>query len=254
MPSKREQIRDKAVEILKSHPTGLRYADLHRALVKAFPDTPLNTIQGSSWDLHNTRSKEIYKPTRGLFKYRLSTEEEIEVEKILPPETEKETNVHEEDFYKLFANWLKNDLDECTEAAALGGSSLGKKWGTPDVIGTYKPSRRDVIQFQPEIISAEIKIDSREPITAFGQAIAYRLFSSKVYIVEPNTIIPEDLDRIESLCMLFGIGLILFDVNVSNPNFRIRVRAQKFIPDMFYTNELANRLFENDEDLFRKLF
>ena len=159
-----------------------------------------------------------------------------------------------ESHHQPFAQWLKNELDECTEAVVLGGSSLGKKWGTPDVIGVYKPSKRDIVQFQPEVISAEIKLDSRDPITAFGQAIAYRLFSSKVYLVEPVTIAPEDLDRIESICILFGLGLILFELDVAKPNFRIRVRAQKFNPDVFYTNELEDRLFETNIELFDQLF
>lgn len=254
MPSRKELIRDKAVELLRNNPAGLRYAELHRELVKAFPKIQLKEIQWSSWDLHNTRSKEVYKPTRGLFKYRFSQDEQIENVQATAQQIESQTAPREEDYYEPFAGWLKNDLGECTEAVALGGNSLGKKWGTPDVIGVYKPSKRDMVQFQPEIISAEIKIDSRDTITAFGQAVAYRLFSSKVYLVEPSTIAPEDLDRIESLCILFGIGLILFSLDLSNPNFIIRVRAQRFNPDMFYTNELADRLFETNKELFEKLF
>lgn len=252
MPSKGELIRNAAVELLKAKPSGLRYADLQRELEKIFPDTPVNTITGASWDLHDTKNKEVYKPTRGLFKYRFIEEEqekEIQIQSEAPV-----VSIREEEFYEPFADWLKNDLGECTEAVALGGSSLGKKWGTPDVIGVYKPSKKDLIQFQPEIISVEIKIDSRDPITAFGQCIAYRLFSTKVYLVEPETMTPEDLDRIESLCMLFGVGLILFELNSTNPNFKIRVRAQRYIPDMFFTNELADRIYENNRKLFDKLF
>ena len=254
MPAKRDLIRDKAVELLKACPEGLRYAELQRELSKAFPDTPVNTIQGSSWDLHVTKARQVYKPTRGLFKYRFSPDEQAEVPREPEPATGPEVTFREEDFYEPFAIWLKNDLGECSQAVALGGNSLGKKWGTPDVIAVYKPSRRDIVQFQPEIITAEIKVDSRDPITAFGQAISYRLFSSKVYLVEPRTMAPEDLDRIESLCILFGVGLILFELNTASPNFDIRVRAQKFLPDMFYVNELADRLFEVRKELFDTLF
>jgi hypothetical protein len=255
LPSKGEMIRDKAVKLLKNNPEGLRYADLHRELMKSFPGTPINTIQGSSWDLHIKRNKEVYKPSRGLFKYKFSQtdlkEKEIEM---ASDNNDLFANFREENFYGPFANWLKNELGECNESLPLGGNFLWKKWGTPDVIGIYKPSTRDVIKFQPEIISAEIKIDPRDPITAFGQAIAYRLFSSKVYLVEPSTISPEDLDRIEALCILFGIGLILFDLSLEKPNFQIRVRAQRFLPDMFYTNQLADRLYETNKKIFDKLF
>ncbi len=242
-------IRNKAVELLKNNPRGLRYSELMRELHNIFPDVPLKSIPATLWNLNVTRSKEVYKPTRGLFKYRFTGEEEISeiIEK--PPPT-----LQEEDFYEPFANWLKIDLGECSEAIALGGNYLGKKWGTPDVIGIYKPSIKDIIKFQPEIISAEIKINPSDPITAFGQAIAYRLFSSKVYLVEPSIMTPEDQDRIEALCILFGIGLILLDLNPPNPNFRIRVRAQKYNPDMFYVNEFADKLYSVRKDVFNKLF
>jgi len=230
-------IRNKAVELLKDSAQGLRYYELAEELTKYFPDTPENTVYSSVWNIHTTRSKEVYKPARGLFKYRFSDEEEIsEIEK--PPPT-----LREEDFYESFANWLKGDLGECSEAVALGGSYLYKKWGTPDVIGVYKPETRNVIKFPTELISAEIKINPSDPITAFGQAVAYRLFSSKVYLVEPNSMIREDQARIEALCILFGIGLILLDLNPQNPNFSIRVRAQRYNPDMFYVNEFVDKLY-----------
>ena len=237
MATKQELIRNKAVELLKDSAQGLRYYELAEELTKYFPDTPENTVYSSVWNIHTTRSKEVYKPARGLFKYRFSDEEEIsEIEK--PPPT-----LREEDFYESFANWLKGDLGECSEAVALGGNYLYKKWGTPDVIGVYKPETRNVIKFPTELISAEIKINPSDPITAFGQAVAYRLFSSKVYLVEPNSMIREDQARIEALCILFGIGLILLDLNSQNPNFSIRVRAQRYNPDMFYVNEFVDKLY-----------
>ncbi len=248
MTTKGDFIRDKAVELLKNNPEGLRYFPLVDELKRYFPDTPEKTLYSSVWDIHVKRSKEVYKPTRGLFKYRLTAEEEIGgIEKPLP-------TMREEDFYEPFANWLRDELGECTEAVALGGSCLSKKWGTPDVIGVYKPSKRDLIKFPEEIISAEVKTNPSEPITAFGQAIAYRLFSSKVYLVEPSSLITEDQDRLESICILFGIGLILFDLDRQNPNFRIRVRAQRYNPDMFYVNELADRLYNTRKDVFDRLF
>ena len=64
----------------------------------------------------------------------------------------------------------------------------------------------DMIQFPIEIVTAEIKISPQAPVVAFGQAVAYRLFSAKTYIVMPTTLAPENLDRLKSLCMLFGVG------------------------------------------------
>lgn len=249
MTTKGDLIRNKAVELLKNSPKGLRYSELMTELANHFPDMSDGwTIANAAWNIHVTRSKEVYKPSRGLFKYRFSGEEEIsEIEK--PPSALKE-----EDFYEPFANWLKGDLGECSEAIALGANYMGKKWGTPDVIGIYKSSPGDIISFATEIISAEVKINPSDPITAFGQAVAYRLFSSKVYLVEPTTMPLEDQDRIEALSILFGVGLILFDLNPQSPNFRIRVRAQRYNPDMFYANEFASKLRDTNKEAFKKLF
>jgi hypothetical protein len=73
--------------------------------------------------------------------------------------------------------------------------------GTPDVIGTYKPLASNLIKFPIEIVSAEIKIDPQAPVVAFGQSVAYRLFSTKTYIAMPNTLAEQDQDRLESLCI-----------------------------------------------------
>ena len=75
----------------------------------------------------------------------------------------------EEHFYEPFAEYLKNDLDEVTEVASLGGAGLKGKWGTPDVIGVYKPLASNLIKFPLEIVAAEIKIDPQTPVVAFGQ-------------------------------------------------------------------------------------
>jgi hypothetical protein len=97
-------------------------------------------------------------------------------------------------------------------------------------------------------------VNPAEAITAFGQAVAYRLFSSKTYIAMAATIAEDDLSRLESLCMLFGVGLALFEVNPRDPDYRIRVRAQRFSADMFYVNELADRLKIQEPEMFEKLF
>ena len=50
--------------------------------------------------------------------------------------------------------------------------------------------------------------------------------------------------RLEALCMLLGIGLVLFQANPEEPDFQIRVRAQRHPPDMFYVNEFAERIYQ----------
>jgi hypothetical protein len=218
------------------------------------PETPKNTIHGSVWNLDALYPNEISKPSRGLF----TPVGGLGNESVVVGSTEQVAatgaRVQESDFYEPFAQWLKNDLDEVTVVSSLGGAGLKSKWGTPDVVGIYKPLASNLIKFPIKIVSAEIKIDPQAPVVAFGQAVAYRLFSTKTYIAMPTSLTEEDQSRLESLCMLFGVGLVLFDLNKDVPQFSIRVRAQRFSPDMFYVNEFADRLKHYDAEIFEKLF
>ena len=112
------------------------------------------------------------------------------------------------------------------------------KWGTPDVIGKRESKRSDIIQAPVEIVSAEIKPEVSQLVTAFGQACAYCLFSHKSYLVVPKQAPQDEIARLDSLCQVFGIGLVLFDSgNPKDPDFSVRVRPRKQEPDLFYANK-----------------
>jgi hypothetical protein len=181
--------------------------------------------------------EQVYKPGRGSFRAVTFRDAENKGKDTITisPEIEK---VKEESFYQPFADWLCNELQECTKAISFGGNRFRDKWGTPDVIGKREPTRSDIIKAATEIVTAEIKIDSRDLITAFGQACSYKLFSHKCYIVIPKTSSLDDISKLDALCLVFGIGLVLFDSNNSiDPHFEIRVRSLKHEPDMFYVNK-----------------
>jgi hypothetical protein len=131
----------------------------------------------------------------------------------------------------------------------LGGNRFKDKWGTPDVIGKKESKRSDIIQAPVEIVSAEIKTETNQLITAFGQACAYKLFSHKCYLVIPKQSSQDEVARLDSLCQLFGIGLVLFNVeNPNTPDFTIRVRPNKHEPDFFYTNKYMSKI---EKELFQ---
>ncbi len=241
----------KALAIVANNPGGIRWSALVAQIRQESPQTPMGTITNGVRALDKSQ---ISKPSRGLFKpINAGGDGSVVVgntEQIAP----SGAKIRESDFYEPFADWLKDDLDEVAEVAALGGAGMKTKWGTPDVIGVYKPLAGNLIKFPLEIVSAEIKIDPQAPVVAFGQAVAYRLFSAKTYVAMPSALTEEDQSRLESLCMLFGVGLVLFDVDKNNPRFSIRVRAQRFSPDMFYVNEFADRLKLHDAEVFEQLF
>ncbi|MEM0476216.1 MAG: hypothetical protein QW367_01070 [Candidatus Aenigmatarchaeota archaeon] len=248
---KRKAIREKALEILENSPQGIRYSKLVNKIHEEYPEIKLKLIQWEIWNL-DKKIKDVIKPERGLYILR-KFYENLKEEKIF----EEETKIREETIYQKFADYLVQELEECTKAIPLGGSVFRDRWGTPDVLGIYKISKPSIIEPLPEIISAEIKIDTNQPIIAFGQACSYKLFSHKVYLVLPETISQVDLSRLESLCLRFGIGLILFNVNQVlkedaglDKTFRIITRAIKQEPDYFYVNEYLKRL---DRNILEKL-
>lgn len=247
MPTQQETIIKKLYEILEERPNGIRYSELVNKINEELPEVKINTIHGNVWSFKQRIDKHeienVIRPEKGLYilkKYFKEGEIKEEIRR----------EIREEDFYKPFAEYLINDLEECTKAIPLGRNKFGDKWGTPDVFGIYKFSETNPIRPLIEVVSAEMKTDTNQLITAFGQACSYKLFSHKVYLVVPKEA-ERDISRIESLCSRFGIGLILFDRNNSeNPSFEIRTRAIKSEPDYFYVNEYLKKLGDDSGSLF----
>ncbi len=242
--TQRDKVSTKTLEILENHPGGIRYAVLYRKILEQFPDIKRGALTGSL--RYGRQQHNIKRPERGLWileKYAEGALEQM-------PNTGGRIHLpNEASFYQSFADYLEQDLEECTKAIPLGGNRFGDRWGTPDVIGVYKFPETD-LRPPIEIISAEIKTDTNQLITAFGQACAYKIFSHKVYLAVPKNA-ERDVDRVESLCTRFGIGLILFNQNDSqDPKWEIRTRAVKSEPDYFYVNEYLQRLGDDRRSLF----
>jgi hypothetical protein len=252
------RIKHVARQVLEQSPEGIRHADLVSRIQAELPAAKLTTIAPSVSELPSTET-DVLRPSRGF--YILAKFADSEARPALPengpqqPARPSQPPIAEQAYYEPLALWLKTD-EEFSEAVVVGGNTFRNKWATPDVIGTYKPQPADPVEFPLELVSAEIKIDASQSVTAFGQACAYRLFSHQVYIVMPITIkdVKDDLERLEALCELFGMGLVLFKLNPADPQFERVVAARKFEPDMFYVNEFARRLRQTDPHTFNKLF
>lgn len=233
-----ERIRATAFALLEQHPQGLRFSELHNRIKEADPAFNSNTINGRIWNLDAKFPSKVYKPSKGLFrltKFKDATEE-MPIVTALPPAAR--SSVREEDFYAPFADWLKNEIEDVTKAIPLGRNKFKDKWGTPDVIGLRESQRSDIIKGPTEIVSAEIKTDTAQLVTAFGQACAYKLFSHKSYLVVPRQSTGDEISRVDSLCQIFGIGFVIFNAeSPSTPDFQIRVRPARHEPDLFYTNK-----------------
>ncbi|MGX1981988.1 hypothetical protein EDD69_101258 [Thermolongibacillus altinsuensis] len=229
---------EEIIKLLTQHPEGLRYSQIKKSIENKCPDIHESNIKNVIPKLEQF-TDQVKKIDRGYFKHinYISGTNEFDDNKGIAGEQK----IKEEYFYDAFAEWLENEIEECSKAISLGGNILRKKWGTPDVIGIRE--YRSIIPLPTEIVSAEIKIDTNQLITGFGQACSYKLFSHKTYLVLPDDSPEEDIRRIDALCRINDIGLILFNkLDPENPNFQIRARANKNEPDMFYVNEIINEL------------
>jgi len=237
-PKVTERIKNKALELLNQHPEGLRYSELHSKIKDSDATFNENTINGSIWNLDAMFPDQVYKPSKGLFRLLKHKPTEAEIPDSVPFIPMTASRVKEEDFYEPFAHWLKNEIEDVTHSISLGRNKFKDKWGTPDVIGKRESKRSDIIQGPTEIVSAEIKTDTQQLVTAFGQACAYKIFCHKVYLVVPQQAQKEEISRLDSLCQIFGIGLVTFNTeNPAAPDFRIMVRPARHEPDLYYTNK-----------------
>ena len=243
--TKKDRITSAAKELLVQNNEGLRFSELVSRLHAAFPDDPHGTITGTVWNLDTRFPDEIYKPSRGLFRL-LRFREGTPPAPVAAVSQKTAPSIRESDFYEPFADYLVNELEECTVAVPAGGNRFGGKWGTPDVFGIFKARESDIVKTPREVVVAEIKLDAGQLITAFGQVCGHKLFSHRSYLVVPRQAPPKDIHRLDALCLIFGIGLILYDTTKPNdPSFQIRVRAAKHEPDSFYVNQNI-RIIAND--------
>jgi hypothetical protein len=200
------------------------------------PSFNVGTINSTIWNIDAVLPELVWKPSKGLYRHTdfkaPEAADEVGARVGLVP-----SKVREDQFYAPFADWLKNEAEEVTHAIPLGGNIFRDRWGTPDVIGKRESRRSDVIKAPTEIVSAEIKVDTTQLVTAFGQACAYRLFSHRSYLVVPRQAHADEIDRIDALCEISGIGLVTFDVDDPKaPGFQVLVRPRLHQPDYFYTN------------------
>jgi hypothetical protein len=261
MKLNRQQIQARARDILEVEKGGIRWGELLKRIHADALETPPNSIHGAIQTLFAS-SDEIVKVARGTYQLARYVEAEDaiasaqEAEAIAAPvkaETPGSEILTEQDFYASFATWLEEN-DEVTVASPLGGSSLGGKWGTPDVIGVLKPRAQDIFKFEPQIVTAEIKAVPTQPVVAFGQAVAYRLFSHKSYIVVPKSTSSDDMNRLKSLCSIHGVGLVTFALNREQPDYLVVVLPVNAAPDMFYVNNMLERLKSSEPKLLNKIF
>lgn len=251
----KQQVYEIAAQIVQQFPNGIRHKELleqtHAKLSSTIPQ--LNRDSVASWitSLQEVKPQLVSKPSRGL--YVPVSQEESKTDDLDKVDTD-EIEFEESDFYEALALYLVEDLNECTKASPIGDMRANGKWGNPDVLGVSKPRAGDVFQYHWEVVTAELKSSVTAIATAFGQASSYRLFSHRVYVAVPRLSPQKELEKLLAQCHHLGLGVLTFDLNKERPNFDQKLRARTSMPDMFYVNEMAERIKGYDSDIFDQLF
>lgn len=235
-PSILETIRRQAIAQLLVHRQGLSSSELSSLLLEIMPAVNRVKVATALYNFETTKSKEVFRTSSGLYLHQRYKGLEPSGEFVRSTDN-GEVRAVESAFYRTFADWLKNDAEAVTHAIPLGGNVFRDRWGTPDVIGKRESRRSDVIKVPTEIVAAEIKVDTMQLVTGFGQACAYRLFCHSSYLVIPKQASGVEIARLEALCEISGLALVIFDRNSPYaPAYKILVRPKIHQPDMGYTN------------------
>ncbi len=247
--SKKEEIRKKAIEILSrpENKNGIRFMTLIKKVVSETGENE-NTCNGSLWNLPKELPEKVSKPYRGLFILK-------ENEKFLKDVVEKDfeqkpsSKIKEDDIYQPARDYLLSRA-ECTHAVVIGGNIFGKKWGPPDILGAIRADSDAVYRPPLEIIAVEIKDEGYSPVEALGQAMAYKLFAHRTWLVLPDG---SDLDRIEGIAISANIGLISFSKEKDGFEFVTLNRPAAGHPDFTEVNNILEELKEKDKKKYNEL-
>ncbi len=246
--SKKDEIRKKAIEIL-SRPefkSGIRFMTLIKKVVSETGENE-NTCNGSLYNLPNELPEKISRPYRGLFILK-------ENEKLLKDleqnfEQKHVSKIREDDIYEPAKDYLLS-REECTHAVIIGGNIFGRKWGTPDILGAVRAESDAVYKPILEIIAVEIKDEGYSPVEALGQAMAYKLFAHKTWLILPDD---SDLDRIEGIAISANIGLISFSKTKDGFGFVTLNRPTTSHPDFAEVNSILEGLKQKDKKKYNEL-
>ncbi len=238
--TKKEQIIKKALEILvlPESKGGIRISSL---IKKVATDTGenINTCTGSLWNLPEQFPEKVSRPFRGVL---ILKENERFLKDVVEVSTEAkpEAKLTEAGIYEPAMNYLLSE-QECTHAIVIGGNAFGRKWGTPDILGVIRASSDATYRPIIELVAVEIKDEGYLPIEALGQAMAYKLFAHRTWLILPDED-NEDISRIQGIAITANIGLVSFARKEDGFEFITRNRPISGRPDLMEVNSMLEKL------------
>ena len=123
----KDKVREAVIKILGDNSGGLRHGELVEGVEELLDGVPHGTVIGNLRQMTvNNDDPEVYKPDRGFYRLRAVDEEDVDKE---IAQVIADKKVSEEAFYQPFAEWLRDELNECTEAIELGRQQRRQEMG-----------------------------------------------------------------------------------------------------------------------------
>lgn len=222
-----------------------------RVLLDA-PETNLLTLRNEVSRAKRDHTDRFLDLGRGRIGLRAlsDAQEDVAVEEA-PPEVRAEKAREEALYEPVREFFLANE--SATRIEVLGGKLLSKRWGNPDLFGVTRPLPSSAYKFAEEFVAVEVKRDTRDLVTAFGQAAAYLLFAHRSYLVVPEAK-SEDFSRVDALCERMGIGLVTFsEPEKETYSFSELLRPRRAEPDFYYLDEYLQRMRKDHVDAFNAI-
>ncbi len=138
-----------------------------------------------------------------------------------------------------------------TYAVGGGGKIVGKKGGTPDILGVIRANSDAVYRPILELIAVEIKKEGYSPVEALGQAMAYKLFAHRTWLILPDDD-HADIERIQGIAITANVGLISFLRKSEGLDFTTLNRPISGRPDLNEVNEMLDK-FKKDKQKYYEL-
>ena len=228
-------------------------SDVIAQVLRDAPETNLLSLRNEVSRAKRDHTDRFLDLGRGRIGLRAAADpsDEVTVEEA-PPEVRAE-KAREETLYEPVKEFFLTN-ESATRIEILGGKLLSKRWGNPDLFGVTRPLPSSAYKFAEEFVAVEVKRDTKDLVTAFGQAAAYLLFAHRSYLVVPDAK-TEDFSRVDALCERMGIGLVTFSENGGGGRYSFSeiLRPRRAEPDSYYLDEYLQRMRYDHVDAFNAI-
>ena len=244
----------------KAGAKGLFFSKLKSEVKKEFPDEPIygdsekttsniaaavNALKRAG-DVTKIAFSEMSEEDRAKKKTRWALPRDQKDDEIPAETTEQESSPDQLRESHLYSPTVTAALgqDICTTATVIGASLTKWEYGTPDVVGVLRPPLHvRPLNLPSEVVAIEVKHGTKlhSLVTGLAQAIRYKRFAHRAYLVVQPQGKGEIPSWLEDQCRYSGIGLCELDANEATFP-RVITRAPSDVPELHLLSDFIRKL------------